>query len=88
MSIIIVGTYDPNQEVNLVTNYFRLETAPDFHLYQYHVSFQPEVVSKGMRSKLVREQEQLIGKVKAFDGTVLFLPLRLPNDVRICRFLY
>lgn len=74
------GTYDPNQEVNLVTNYFRLETAPDFHLYQYHVSFQPEVVSKGMRSKLVREQEQLIGKVKAFDGTVLFLPLRLPND--------
>jgi aubergine-like protein len=74
------GTCEPNQEVSLVTNYFRMETAPDFHLYQYHVSFQPEIISKGLRSILVREQSHLIGKVKAFDGTVLFLPIRLPND--------
>jgi aubergine-like protein len=74
------GTFEPNQEVSLVTNYFRMETAPDFHLYQYHVSFQPEIISKGLRSILVREQAHLIGKVKAFDGTVLFLPIRLPSD--------
>ena len=65
--------------IPLLTNYFVLNARPDSAIYQYHVDFNPPVDSKALRKKLVRDHEELIGKVRAFDGMVLFLPRRLPN---------
>jgi hypothetical protein len=50
------------------------------YIYQYHVSFDPVVDSKSMRVGLINEHKDLM-PVKLFDGTILFLPNKLPNDV-------
>ena len=68
-------------QIQVITNYFNLEQAPDWHLYQYHVDFNPPVESKRMRIALLCSHEDLIGKTKAFDGMVLFLPIKLQNQV-------
>ena len=68
-------------KVRLVTNYFRLKQAPDWQLYQYHVAFSPEVESRGLRMRFVKDHREMLGPTRAFDGMVLFLAKRLPNDV-------
>ena len=70
-------------QIQVITNYFNLEQAPDWHLYQYHVDFNPPVESKRMRIALLCSHEELIGKTKAFDGMVLFLPKKLQEQVLI-----
>jgi aubergine-like protein len=52
-------------------------------VYQYHVDFRPMVDSKNIRFKLLNEHRDVIGNVKAFDGNILYLPIRLPNQVII-----
>ncbi len=67
----------------LRTNTFKLETRPEWHLYQYNVQFTPPVDSKKLRQFLVRSQsEAVFGKALAFDGFVLFLVKRLEEKVR------
>ena len=44
------------------------------------MDFNPPVDAKALRKKLLRDHEELVGKVRAFDGMVLFLPRRLPNS--------
>jgi aubergine-like protein len=68
------------QPLKVATNYFELTMAPDFNLYQYHVSFAPEIVNKRMRSQMVKEHKDLLGETRAFDGMILFLPRKLPQN--------
>ena len=42
----------------------------------------PDVESKSMRYHMLNEHRAVIGKTRAFDGAVLFLPKRLDNNVR------
>ena len=67
--------------IQLITNCFKLETKPDWTMYQYHVEYNPDVQNKGMRNKMLKEHNELLGYPKAFDGMILFLPHRLPDDV-------
>ncbi|KXJ16819.1 Piwi-like protein 1 [Exaiptasia diaphana] len=69
------------REVSLVSNCFLLETRPNFMIYQYNVSFSPEVDSKKVKFGLVMSQESLIGRVRAFDGMTMFLPIKLQDPV-------
>lgn len=66
-------------QVTLLTNHFKLKTKPSFGIYQYNVSFNPEQESKRVRVGLLRSQSQVIGEVHAFDGMMLYLPIRLPE---------
>lgn len=66
-----------------MTNYFQLEQAPDWHLYQYRVDYSPDIDSKKLRIGLLHNHEQLLGKTKAFDGMTLFLPKKLQNPVSL-----
>ncbi|XP_052772354.1 piwi-like protein 1 [Mya arenaria] len=52
-------------------------------VYQYHVDFRPNIDSKGMRIRLVNEHRDVIGFAKAFDGSILFLPIKLPQPETI-----
>ena len=72
---------DSGSQISLTTNHFDLQTSSNFHLYQYHVTFSPEVPNRGMRNRLVREHSNLFGPVKTFDGMQLFLPKKLQQDV-------
>ena len=67
--------------IALVTNHFKLKQKPTFGIYQYNVSFNPTQESKIVRVALLSSQQEIIGKVHAFDGMVLFLPKRLPDSV-------
>lgn len=69
------------KSIPLVSNHFRLMTKPNFSVYQYNVSFNPELESKRLRVALLKSQSEVIGQVHAFDGMMLFLPKRLPDPV-------
>ena len=68
------------QEIQVTSNYVVLRSRPNTTLYQYHVKYEPMLESRKLRIALVYSQEKIIGKVKAFDGMVLYLPIRLEQD--------
>lgn len=68
------------QKVLLTTNHFRLVKKPDWQLYQYRVDFSPPIEHRRFMDKLIREQKNNLGGY-LFDGTILFLCKKLPDDV-------
>jgi aubergine-like protein len=52
-------------------------------VYQYHVDFRPMVDSKNIRFKLLNEHRDVIGNVKAFDGNILYLPIRKGHPLHL-----
>lgn len=67
--------------VRLSTNHFRLTSRPQWALYQYHIDYSPLMEARRLRSALLFQHEDLIGRCHAFDGTILFLPKRLQHKV-------
>lgn len=67
--------------IKLIANYFRLTSRPQWALYQYHIGYNPEMEARRLRSALLFQHEELIGKTHAFDGSILFLPKKLGNKV-------
>ena len=65
-----------------MSNLVKLNRTTDFHLFQYHVDFNPDIPNKGMRKSMINEHSNLLGKISMFDGMILFLPIRLEHDVR------
>ena len=105
-TVDVVGYYKPanmadtkgssGSPIPLTGNYVVLRTLPKTSIFQYHVDFDPPVEEKMLRKKLIRDHEGVVGKVRAFDGMVLYLPKRLDEqtslasklqdgrDVKIC----
>uniref|UniRef100_A0A803V4Y4 Piwi-like protein 2 n=1 Tax=Ficedula albicollis TaxID=59894 RepID=A0A803V4Y4_FICAL len=48
-------------------------------VYQYHVTFSPEVECRSARFAMLKEQRAVTGDVMAFDGSILFLPIQIPK---------
>uniref|UniRef100_A0A8C5Q026 Piwi-like protein 1 n=1 Tax=Leptobrachium leishanense TaxID=445787 RepID=A0A8C5Q026_9ANUR len=67
--------------IQLSTNHIRLLSRPQWVLYQYHIDYNPQMESRLLRSALLFQHEELIGKARAFDGAILFLPRRLDKVV-------
>lgn len=65
----------------LTTNYFRLTSRPQWALYQYHIDYSPEMEARRLRIALLFQHENLLGKIRAFDGSILLLPKKLENKV-------
>ncbi|XP_078456722.1 piwi-like protein 1 [Lampetra fluviatilis] len=65
------------QPVKLLTNYFKLLSRKTWMVYQYHVTFSPELESKRLRIALLHEHNELLGETRAFDGCILYLPKKL-----------
>ncbi|XP_015904269.2 piwi-like protein Ago3 [Parasteatoda tepidariorum] len=65
--------------LRMEVNYVRLKALPGKGIYEYHVSFEPTVDSKNMKFKLMKDPKvvEIIGPTKTFDGSKLYLPLRL-----------
>lgn len=73
------GTSGKN--IPMVTNYFKLNSTPGGMIYQYNVSYNPEVDNKKVRVAMINGQNELLGKPRAFDGMVLFMPRKLAETV-------
>ncbi|XP_061205616.1 piwi-like protein 2 [Neopsephotus bourkii] len=46
-------------------------------VFQYHVTFSPEVECRSVRLAMLKEHRAVLGDVMAFDGVILFLPIQL-----------
>ncbi len=68
------------REIQVISNYIKMCNRPNCVLYQYNVSYSPQVESKKMRVALLCSYAG-IGKTKAFDGMILYLPHKLPDQV-------
>lgn len=82
--LLIFSSGVSGSKIELRANYTRLLSRPQWVLYQYHVDFKPPMESRRMRSALLYNHEELLGKARTFDGTILFLPHRLQNTVNDC----
>lgn len=69
--------------VEIWTNYFELQSSPNWHLYQYQVDFEPETQSKRLKVALIKSKTGLFPNNTAFDGSTLFTTTRLPDDLTI-----
>uniref|UniRef100_A0A3B5M9T0 Piwi-like protein 2 n=1 Tax=Xiphophorus couchianus TaxID=32473 RepID=A0A3B5M9T0_9TELE len=50
-------------------------------VYQYHVTFTPNVESMTMRFGMMKDHRSTTGEVVAFDGSILYLPVKLKDEV-------
>lgn len=73
--------------VKLVTNLFSLDLPQDWKLYQYHVTYMPDLESRSLRIALLYSQKELSNKAKAFDGVILFLSEQLEERVQYGYFV-
>ncbi|XP_006162656.1 piwi-like protein 4 [Tupaia chinensis] len=69
--------------VKLVTNLFKLDLPQDWQLFQYHVTFSPDLASRRLRIALLYGHSEFSNRAKAFDGAILFLSQRLEEKVKI-----
>ncbi|XP_056586040.1 piwi-like protein 1 [Triplophysa dalaica] len=65
--------------IDLRANFMRLVSRPMWALYQYHVDFKPAMESRRLRTALLYQHEETLGKAHTFDGAILFLPNKLHN---------
>ncbi|KAI7797911.1 piwi-like protein 1 [Triplophysa rosa] len=69
--------------IELRANFMRLVSRPMWALYQYHVDFKPAMESRRLRTALLYQHEETLGKAHTFDGAILFLPNKLHNTETI-----
>ncbi|KAH9525714.1 Piwi-like protein 1 [Bulinus truncatus] len=70
--------------VALLANAFDVSLATDLKIFQYHVSFKPEVENIRVKFGLIASLSEVVGQVKCFDGGILYLQRLLPKDPMEC----
>ncbi|GFS54318.1 piwi-like protein 2 [Nephila pilipes] len=73
------------EPISLEVNYVHLKTFKDKGIHEYHVDFMPLVDSKNMKFRLMNDPivKEVIGSVKMFDGSTLYLPINLTSPTNI-----
>ncbi|EZA53661.1 hypothetical protein DMN91_008315 [Ooceraea biroi] len=70
-------------KIEVFANYIDLKLEPGKGLFQYEVKFTPDIDSRPLRRKLLNQHSAELGRTRIFDGTILFLPTRLPQ-IKTC----
>ncbi|XP_013106819.2 protein piwi [Stomoxys calcitrans] len=70
------------KEIILQTNYFRLDKAPAWKIYGYHVSFAPDIELRRLKCGILSEHRKLLGGY-LFDGSKLFTTTKLEEKKTI-----
>ncbi|KAK2582643.1 hypothetical protein KPH14_004922 [Odynerus spinipes] len=68
------------KEVDILANYIDLKLEPGKGLFQYEVKFDPDIDSIILRRKLLNQHAAALGRTKSFDGAILYLPQKLPQE--------
>ncbi|CAL8111662.1 unnamed protein product [Orchesella dallaii] len=64
-----------------LTNFVQLTKDKDVPVFEYHVAFSEFLESTNMKKHIMKQLVKAIGPVHNFDGQILYLPKRLPNDI-------
>jgi len=66
------------QKCSIVSNFFKVKKLPVFTgLFQYNVSFDPDIQSNKLKSALLHDLDDILGTTRCFDGMTMFLPKKL-----------
>ncbi|KAK2902445.1 piwi-like protein 2 [Channa argus] len=71
--------------INIASNHIPIHCRNEV-VYQYHVTFTPNIESMAMRFGMMKDHRSTTGEVVAFDGSILYLPVQL-NDVVVLKAL-
>ncbi|KAK2837637.1 hypothetical protein Q5P01_014849 [Channa striata] len=71
--------------INIASNHIPIQCRNEV-VYQYHVTFIPNIESMSMRFGMMKDHRSTTGEVVAFDGSILYLPVKL-NDVVVLKGL-
>ncbi|XP_060011625.1 piwi-like protein 2 isoform X1 [Lagenorhynchus albirostris] len=52
-------------------------------VYQYHVTFSPNVECKSMKFGMLKDHQAVTGNITAFDGSILYLPVKLKQVLEL-----
>lgn len=69
--------------IQLVSNYYRVKTKPQWRIEHYHVDFMPEVEVLRVRCGILSEHAAVLGKGYLFDGKQLFTTKKFEQDVTV-----
>lgn len=72
--------------VQLIANYFKVETVANWVIFQYRVDFNIEDERVSQRKKWLAEHEDKLGGTYIFDGCSLYMSRRLTQDNSPVRF--
>lgn len=67
-------------QISIVSNYITLTTDADKGVFEYDVKYEPSIHAMNLRHRLLNKHKNIIGPTKTFDGNILYLPIRLPNE--------
>ncbi|XP_035744235.1 piwi-like protein Ago3 [Vespa mandarinia] len=66
--------------VDLFANYIDLKLDTGRGLFQYEVKFNPDIDSRALRRKLLNQHAAKLGYTLSFDGVLLYLPQKFPQE--------
>lgn len=75
-------SYRGGNRVQLSANFFRLPKLPDWSIYKYHATFEPECLLARLRNAMIAQHKDQIGGF-VFDGVQLFATHELPNETTV-----
>lgn len=64
---------------NLAANYVRV-ICKNHNVYQYHVGFSPIIDNRRLKAGLLAQHKERFKTISSFDGNVLYLPDKLPDQ--------
>jgi aubergine-like protein len=69
-------------KVQIVSNFFKVLKLPNnTGLFQYNVTFEPDIQSNKLKSALLHDMDDILGTTRCFDGMSMFLPKKLPDAI-------
>ncbi|XP_012275649.1 piwi-like protein Ago3 [Orussus abietinus] len=66
--------------VPMSANYINIAIDPEKGIFMYEVQYNPDIDSRPLRIKLLNQHMVALGGVKTFDGAMLYLPIKLPQE--------
>lgn len=80
-SLLLPCLFVLGNSVSLAVNYIPIICEPNLSIYEYDVRFEPNIHSNMIRRSLLANVIKPVMPVFTFDGTTLYLPRQLPEEV-------
>ncbi|XP_023160702.1 protein piwi [Drosophila hydei] len=72
-------------QIRLLSNYYRLQTKPQWRIVHYHVDFAPEIELVRVRCGVLSQHARILGTGYLFDGNQLFTTKKFEQDVTVLK---
>ncbi|XP_034240768.1 piwi-like protein Ago3 isoform X2 [Thrips palmi] len=81
----VIRKGETGKVIKASANFVRLGCEPGKGFFEYEVRFNPECDSKQICFRILNSVSDAFGRVKNFDGVVLYLPIKLPEQTTLIK---